>query len=140
MKIKVNIKQLGSKRPKISGADFTLENRPKDVRGLILEAVHTCVCEYNLRAEKGEYETPPLSEEEIGDMGKIGKIAFGINYGGKKADEQKAAETALQAYEDGIIRIFIGETETGPLSDNIILNEGNSVTFIKLAMLSGRMW
>jgi len=140
LNIKVNIKQLGSKRAKINGADFMLEHKPTDVQGLITEAVHTCVDEYNQRVRSGENAVKPLSDNSIKQMSEIGKIAFGINYGGKEADEQRAVETALQAYEDGLVRIFIGEEEAGVLSDKVILNEGDSVTFIKLAMLSGRMW
>ncbi len=140
MNIKVNIKQLGKKKAGIAEADFSLEHAPATVRGLICEAVHTCVSEYNERVRKGENGEKPLSETEIGEMGEIGKIAFGINYGGRKQDERKALENALQAYEDGIFRVFIGENEAGALDDAVTLDEGDSVTFIRLAMLSGRMW
>lgn len=73
-------------------------------------------------------------------MSEIGKIAFGINYGGKTADEKAALENALQSYEDGLYRIFIGENELGELSDSISLSENDSVTFIRLTMLTGRLW
>ncbi len=140
MNIKVNIKQLGKKKAKIAEADFLLENSPVTVRGFICEAVHTCVSEYNKRVRMGEDSAKPLSEAEISEMGEIGKIAFGINYSGKEQDEKKALDNALQAYEDGIFRAFIGEDEMGTLDDEIALNEGDSVTLIRLTMLSGRMW
>lgn len=139
MTIKANIKQLGKKKSKIAEVPFVLENTPVTVRELISEAVHTCVTEYNRRVEKGE-TAEPLSADEINDMSEIGKIAFGINYSGKKADENAALENALQAYEDGLYRIFIGENEVGSLTDSIELNENDSVTFIRLTMLTGRMW
>ncbi len=139
MTVKINIKQLGKKRSKISGMPFVLENTPSTVRELITEAVHTCVSEYNERVNKGE-NTEPLSSEQISELSEIGKIAFGINYGGKCADEKTALENALQSYDDGFYRIFIGETETGGLSDNIALSENDSITFIKLTMLTGRLW
>ncbi len=139
MTIKVNIKQLGKKKSKIAEAPFKLENSPVTVKELISEAVHTCVAEYNRRAEKGE-AAEPLSAAEINDMSEIGKIAFGINYSGKKANEAAALENALQSYEDGLYRIFIGENEVGELSDSIELNENDSVTFTRLTMLTGRMW
>ncbi|MBQ8780693.1 MAG: hypothetical protein IJZ72_03345 [Oscillospiraceae bacterium] len=139
MTIKVNIKQLGKKKSKIAEVPFVLENFPVTVRELISEAVHTCVTEYNRRVEKGE-TAEPLSADEINDMSEIGKIAFGINYSGRKADEAAALENALQAYEDGLYRIFIGENEAGGLNDSIELNENDSVTFIRLTMLTGRMW
>lgn len=139
MTIKVNIKQLGKKRSKIAEVPFVLENTPSTVGELIKEAVHTCVLEYNERVKKGE-DAEPLSSDEISEMSEIGKIAFGINYGGKTADEKTAFENALQSYEDGLYRIFIGENELGELSDSISLSENDSVTFIRLTMLTGRLW
>lgn len=139
MTIKVNIKQLGKKRSRIAEVPFVLENAPSTVRELIKEAVHTCVSEYNDRVKKGE-DAAPVSAEEISEMSEVGKIAFGINYGGKNADEKAALENALQSYEDGLYRIFIGENELGSLSDRISLSENDSITFIRLTMLTGRLW
>lgn len=139
MNVKVNLKQLGKRHDKISGEDFHIENAPEDVRGLICEVVHTCVDSYNSRAEKKD-NAPVIESSEIEKMSELGKIAFGINYGGKKADEENAVQTALQAFEDGLFRIFLGDTELTELSENVKLSEGDSLTFIRLAMLSGRMW
>lgn len=139
MNVKVNLKQLGKKRNKISEQDFYIENVPANVKELICETVHTCVESYNKRFDNKE-NTIVLSKEQIEDLSELGKIAFGINYGGKRADEKQAADTALQAYEDGIFRIFLGEQELSNLEDDIVINEGDSLTFIRLTMLSGRMW
>lgn len=87
---------------------------------------------------------PPHVEYLLTEKGKdlllmffeIGKIAFGINYGGRKAEEGKAVATAIQAYKDGLFRIFLGEEELTDLSQRITLFEGDSLTFIKLTMLS----
>ena len=139
MYITVTLKQLGKKRSKVDGEKFFLENRPDTVEELIREAVHTCVIAYNERFRRGENRSP-LSSEDIENMSEIGKIAFGINYGEKEADEQSATDTALQAYEDGLFRIFIGDNEAGDLSSGVDISEGERVTFIKLTMLTGRMW
>lgn len=140
MNIKVNIKQLGKKRAAVEAEDFHIEGNPEDVRGLITASVHTCVEDYNERVRKGEDNVKPISDEEISQMSQIGKIAFGINYGGKEANEEEAVKNALLSYEDGLFRIFIGENEAGALDDKISLNENDEVTFIKLTMLSGRIW
>lgn len=140
MNIKVNIKQLGKKRAAVEAEDFHIEGKPEDVRGLIAASVHTCVEDYNERVRKGEDNVKPISDEEISQMSQIGKIAFGINYGGKEADEEEALKNALLSYKDGLFRIFIGEEEAGGLDDKISLAENSEVTFIKLTMLSGRMW
>ena len=139
MTIKVNIKQLGKKRSRIAEVPFVLENAPSTVCELIKEAVHTCVSEYNERVKKGECAAP-VSADEINEMSEIGKVAFGINYGDKTADETAALENAMQSYDDGLYRIFIGENELGMLSDSISLTENDSVTFIRLTMLTGRLW
>lgn len=139
MNILVNIKQIGKKKDKITKMPFYLGNDPKTVRELITESVRTCVREYNENLKRGE-DARPLSQEEIDDMSCVGKIAFGINYGGKAADENKAVEDALLAYEDGLYRIFIEGSEAGLLDSPVIIMENCEVTFIRLVMLAGRMW
>ena len=52
----------------------------------------------------------------------------------------EAITNALQSYEDGIFRIFMDDTEAGDLSSPIQLKEESTLTFIRLAMLSGRLW
>ena len=154
MYIRVNIKQIGKKKNKIDKMPFYLENKPQTVRELITECVHTCVANYNEQVKKGEVYKP-LSTEEIDDMASIGKIAFGINYGGKMADEKKAVENALQSYEDGLFCIFVEGKALGSsgdiieadesdkrnvLDEKVTIEEDTEVTFIRLVMLSGRMW
>lgn len=139
MTIKVKLKQLGSKRDKLKENDFYLENVPHTVGELITESVKTCAESYNLRVRSGE-EAKPLSAGDIAAMSEIGKIAFGINYGGKEADISEAVENALQAYRDGLFCIFIGEKRAGELDEKIVLDENDIVTFIKLTMLTGRLW
>ena len=137
MNIKVNIKQIGSRKKGLAAMDFPLENRPETVGELIKECVHTCVEEYNERVRRGENITAPLDDNAIQEKSIVGKIAFGINYGGRTADPDKAVKTALQAYEDGLFRIFINDKDVGDISDKIELNENDSVTFIRLVMLAG---
>ena len=139
MNVKITIKQLGKKRDKIADADFWLENKPLTVRELIMESVHTCVREYNSAAAKKD-SPEPLSEAEMENMSEIGKIAFGINYGGKQADEETAKQVAIQAFEDGLVRIFQGEEELAGLDDSIAVKEEDRFTFIRLAFLAGRIF
>ena len=136
MIIRITIKQLGKKRNKIQEQDFYLSNCPSTVGELITEAVRTCVAGYNQRFETKEADRA-FSAEEIEDMSEIGKIAFGLNYGNRRADFDQAAETALQAYEDGLIRIFVDGEELGAADQSLSLCEGASCTFLKLTMLSG---
>ncbi len=139
MNIKVTMKQLGKKRDKFSEVDFRLEKRPATVEELIKEAVHTCVSAYNERVRKKE-SIIPLTEAQTEDMSEIGKIAFGINYGGKEADEDVAVTVALQAFEDGLVRIFQKEEELSTLSQVIEVRENDLFTFLSLTMLAGRLF
>ena len=67
-------------------------------------------------------------------------VAFGLNYGGREQDLQPAIDNALQSYEDGLFRIFVGEKEVGGLAENIELHDGDTLSFIRLTMLTGRLW
>jgi hypothetical protein len=84
--------------------------------------------------------TPLQAQEEVENKTASGKVGFAVNYNGKPAAEVEAITNALQSYEDGIFRIFMDDTETGDLSSPIQLKEESTLTFIRLAMLSGRLW
>lgn len=139
MNVKVTIKQLSKKLSKVSESDFWLENEPATVEALIRETVRTCVSEYNLRVDNKK-AGQPLTDQQIVDMSEIGKIAFGINYGDKKANEDEAVYVAMQAFEDGLVRIFKDDEELTELAQNIDLKENDLLTFIRLTMLAGRMF
>ncbi len=140
MIIHVNIRQLGKKRNAISAVPFDLPAQPATVRELITAVVQVCVASYNERVHKGETGIRPMTEENLTDMETIGKLAFGVNYGGKEADEAVAIANALQGFEDGLYRIFLGETELTVLDAPLALTEQDELTFIRLTMLSGSIF
>lgn len=140
MILKVNLKQIGARKQKIAPIDFEYHPVPKTVRELIIQTVTGCVDSYNERVRKGENHPSPLFKEQITDMADIGKIAFGINYGGKEQLADKAVENALQAFGDGIYRVFLNDNELENPDDEINVRENDSLTFIRLTMLAGRMW
>lgn len=140
MILQVNIKQVGSRRQKIAPEPFEYPRVPKTVRELIEETVKICVAEYNSRVSAGENAVKPLTDKEISAKASVGKIAFGINYGEKQQDLKSALDNALQSFEDGLYRIFLEDTELRELQDRIDLKENETLTFIRLTMLSGRMW
>lgn len=139
MILQVNIKQIGS-RKKIAPVPFEYPQNPTTVRELIEETVKICVDEYNKRVQAGDSQVKPLTSTEIADKAKVGKIAFGINYSEKEQDLSKALSNAIQSFEDGLYRIFLGETELENLDSDINLKENDVLTFIRLTMLSGRIW
>ncbi len=135
MDVSVNVKQLGSRRDKVRGVPFHLGRAPQAVGGLIAEAVKACVGAYNGRAGQGA--AAPLAQADIEARAELGKIAFGFHYGGKPADEAAAIALAQQAYADGLFRIFIGGRECGALAEAVELRDGDTLTFIRLTMLTG---
>lgn len=137
MNIKVRVKQLGSRRDKIGEIIFPIENKPDTVRELIEACVRICVNTFNNRIKNSG---GVLSDDKIEEMSEAGKIVFGIGFNDKEQDLQKALETAYQAYEDGLFRIFVDDNETGEINDNVSVKENSIVTFIRLTMLAGRMW
>ena len=139
MILKINLKQIGERKQKIAPIDFEYAPTPKTVRELICQTVTSCVASYNERVRAGEGNASPLSREAINDMASIGKIAFGITYNNKEQDVDKAVENALQAFEDGIYRIFLNDNELENLEDSIDAEENDSLTFIRLTMLAGMM-
>lgn len=137
MHLYINMKQLGKRKNMVDKVAFSYEKVPESLRELIGETVKLCVADYIDRMDRGE---AVLSEKKIEDMSQIGKIAFGIVYGEKKPDVQKAIETAVQGFGDGLFRVFLGDRELENLDEKVEFAEGNEITFIRLTMLAGRMW
>ena len=79
-----------------------------------------------------------LTQDEIAEQAKRGKVSFG-SHGGKDADLEKAVVNTIQCFEDGIYRVFADEEELTNLEDKIPWKEGMIFTFIRLTMLSGRI-
>ena len=137
MTLYMNIKQLGKRKNTVHKVPFEYEKTPGTLRELITETVKICVAQYISRMERGD---AVLTDEQIDDMGRIGKIAFGIVYGEKKPDIYEAMNTAIQGFEDGLFRVFHGLDELTDLDRKGQFNEGDEITFIRLTMLAGRMW
>lgn len=138
--IRINIRQLGKKRNTINAVPFVLPKQPNTVRDLITSVVMVCVAAYNERVRKGETIIRPLTQESLSNMEMIGKLAFGVNYGGKEANEAKAVTTALQGFRDGLYRAFLDETELVDLDAPLMIRENDTITFIRLTMLTGSIW
>lgn len=134
--ISVRVKKLGKqKKESLVPMPFELEERPENVRELILGLTRAGVRDYNRRKDEGQLLSW-LTKEEMENQAQRGKISFGLR-GGNDADLEKAEGNAVQSFEDGIYRIFAGETELKALEEKIPWEEGMVFTLIRLAMLSG---
>ena len=134
--IQVRMKKLGKQRANsLVPVPFVLESRPQTTRDLITALTALGVKDYNARKDEGQL-LPYLTREEIAGQAERGKIAFGLR-NGEDADESAAIQNAIQCFEDGIYRIFAGETELTALNDEIPQANDIVFTFIRLTMLSG---
>ena len=140
MIIHVNLRQLGKKRSPVLAAPFELPGQPATVRELITAVAQACTAAYNERVRRGETGVRPMTEETLADMETVGKLAFGVNYGGKEADEAAAVVNALLGFEDGLYRVFHGQQELTSLDGAIALSEQDELTFIRLTMLTGSIF
>lgn len=139
MRLKVNVKHLGKRKNAIEALIFDLKKKPDTVGQLIEEMVKVCVKDYTARQENQEL-LQVFSDQEIEDKATGGKIAFGVNYGTGKPELSAAIENAKQSFLDGIVVIFIDDKEQVSLEDILKLTQESSVTFVRMTMLSGRLW
>ncbi len=148
MIVLVNQKSIG-KNKRIKTVPLEYKDVPGNVYDLIEKTVRIMVDEFCKRAKSKE---APLSEEQIKDLSEIGRVSFGIIYNDKMPDVEEAVKTAILAYRDGLVALFINDelievkskdptpTEEELKEYRIELHENDTVTFVRLTMLAGRMW
>lgn len=76
---------------------------------------------------------------DIHQQADTGKIVFGM-YNQQKEPLSKAKQTILQDYEDGLFRVFVRGKEITNLDEELQLKDGDEVVWIKMVMLTGRLW
>jgi len=123
----------------LSAIPYALPGSIVTLRDLITALVHIEVERYNSK-EVGAMLLPYLTQEQIEEQSPTGKVGFGRIYSDRKAGAQKAVDTALQGFEDGLFRVLLGSTEAKELDGRVELKNQNTLTFIRLTFLSGRLW
>lgn len=144
MILNIQVKQMGKKGRHIKPLAMEYAKCPENAGQLIEETVRMMVADHKWHLQKiKEGQIPEaLTEENMQAMADVGKIAFGDIFNDKEPDEEKAVQTAWQAYADGIVRVFVNGTEA-EYSENgtpLVLKEGDEISFVRLAMLAGRMF
>ena len=139
IQIYVALKHMGNVTKKVKEYPFVLGRTPHTFRELIEESVKSCIDAYKTRATNAK-DPAPLTDEQFDGMREIGKFAFGVHYNENDVDEAKAIQTAIDAVQDGLVRVFKDNVEITDLDAEIEISEGDVFTFVRLTMLSGRMW
>lgn len=139
MQIFVNVKQAGKRRPVLDRKPYTVPDGAATLRALLTELVKQEVAAYNQKGEDTNL-IALFTPQQLEDAAEAGKVGFGRVYGGRKAEESKAVENALQCFADGLVRVFQNETERTDLDAPLPLAENDVFTLIRLTFLAGRMW
>ncbi|WP_339054908.1 hypothetical protein [Fusobacterium animalis] len=137
MKIIINVKGLSRKKV-IHQEEIELKNKISTTKDLITELVKINVEKFNKKIDEKDILSI-MTNENIAKAARIGKIGDEV-HGDKKANLEKAFDTAYLAFEDGLYCIFINDEQTEKLDDSLNLKDGDILTLIRLTMLAGRMW
>ena len=137
MKIIVNVKGLSRKKV-IYQEEVELKNKISTTKDLITELIKINVEKFNKKIDEKDILSI-MTNENIAKAARIGKIGDEV-HGDKKANLEKALDTAYLAFEDGLYCIFINDEPTEKLDDSLNLKDGDILTLIRLTMLAGRMW
>ena len=137
MKIIINVKGLSRKKV-IHQEEVELKNKISTTKDLITELVKINVEKFNKKIDDKDILSI-ITNENIAKAARIGKIGDEV-HGDKKANLEKALDTAYLAFEDGLYCIFINDEQTEKLDDSLNLKDGDILTLIRLTMLAGRMW
>lgn len=137
MKIIINVKGLSRKKV-IHQEEVELKNKISTTKDLITELVKINVEKFNKKIDEKDILSI-MTNENIAKTARIGKIGDEV-HGDKKANLEKALDTAYLAFEDGLYCIFINDEQSEKLDDSLNLKDGDILTLIRLTMLAGRMW
>ena len=137
MKIIINVKGLSRKKV-IYQEEVELKNKIFTTKDLIAELVKINVEKFNKKIDDKNILSI-ITNENIAKAARIGKIGDEV-HGDKKANLEKALDTAYLAFEDGLYCIFINDEQSEKLDDSLNLKDGDILTLIRLTMLAGRMW
>ncbi|NLU92548.1 hypothetical protein [Chitinophaga sp. Ak27] len=141
MQITISVKQPGRKHALIDRQMLEIADLPDhpSLRELLLAVVAQQVADYNSKPLEKNL-LPFLSSGEVADLVTTGKAGFGSIYNEHKADREKAQETALQAFADGLFAVFIDDEEIKKITDHFSLNSHTVITFVRLTFLAGSIW
>ena len=137
MKIIINVKGLSRKKV-IHQEEVELKNKISTTKDLITELVKINVEKFNKKIDDKDILSI-MTNEYIAEAARAGKIGNEV-HGDKKANLEKALDTAYLSFEDGLYCIFINNKQSKKLDDSLNLKDGDIITFIRLTMLAGRMW
>lgn len=155
MRLFVERKSLGKTRG-VAKIPYELEEQPGEIgtlRNLITALVRREVAEFEagfiptVAIDNTQLDAPDTSpslpqkkytEVELAELLESGRVSFRYTYNQGKVDLSEAVSVALQAVEDGLVRVFINDREVEGLDTQIQLVEGDLLTLLRLIFLTGQ--
>lgn len=139
MRVYINVKTPGKRRNVLEKAPFTLPDETKTLRELLTAVTQSEVLAYrNRQADEGLLHV--LTSDQIHGMAAEGRVSFGRVYSNRTPDADAAVRTAIQAFEDGLVRVLVNGKECTELDADAGLSANAEITFLRLTFLAGRMW
>lgn len=135
----VRVKQIGKRKSVVENQPLMVPNTVRSLRSLLEWIVRDQVAAFNEKTEDGNW-TKYLTDFDLEKTVETGKIGFDAKYDDHHQDANKAVETALLAFQDGLFRVFLDDNELETLDTAQDFHDGAILTFIRLTMLSGRSW
>lgn len=129
------IRKRNGSRKELGRHPFTFDETPSTLRQLLTEFTL-----YGLREAQTVVSDFPLTEEEIAAQSEEGRVKFASRYGENHDTPERALQVMLQAFADGLVRIFVDGGEVTDLDAALSLKEGSEVVFLRLTFLVGLLW
>ena len=139
MDIYVRVKAIGKRKDILAPALYTIPDGICSLRQLLTAVVQKEVDRYNNKEAEAQLISF-LTQQELDDQAKIGKVSFGSIYSDKKADPGKAVANAIGCWEDGLVRVFMNDEEVTDLDTKLVIEEQAIFTFMRLTFLAGSIW
>ena len=139
MDIYVRVKAIGKRKDILAPTPYTIPDGICSLRQLLTAVVQKEVDRYNNKEAEAQL-IPFLTQQELDDQAKIGKVSFGSIYSDKKADPGKAVANAIGCWEDGLVRVFMNDEELTDLDAKLVIEEQAIFTFMRLTFLAGSIW
>ncbi|MEM7375186.1 MAG: hypothetical protein AAF587_41715 [Bacteroidota bacterium] len=142
MQLSFSVKQLGKKRPFIRQQHLEIAgeyHQAYSLHSILTHIVKQQVQQFN----KGREEKNLLSflkADQIQEQATQGKVALGALSHTPQADSDQAVEAVLQAFEDGIIAVFLDDQQLKRLDEIVQLTPDSLFTFLRLTFLAGSYW
>ena len=139
MDIYVRVKAIGKRKDILAPTPYTIPDGICSLRQLLTAVVQKEAAQYNNKEAEAQL-IPFLTQQELEDQAKIGKVSFGTIYSDKKADPGKAVANAIGCWEDGLVRVFMNDEELTDLDAKLVIEEQAIFTFMRLTFLAGSIW